>query len=90
LIYRSLYQSLDHFVPTAIAVFKYEGKTKIYKHRKIYIFIVLSVKKLEFVSHRLSYIELRFRWCNIFLNVHAPTEEKVINQRIFYEELERV
>jgi len=31
----------------------------------------------EFVSDRLSYIVLRDRWVNIiFLNVHAPSEDK--------------
>jgi hypothetical protein len=30
-----------------------------------------------FVSDRMSYIQLRGRWCNVtVLNVHAPTEEK--------------
>jgi exonuclease III len=35
-------------------------------------------KREEFVSDRVSYIALRGRWCNIiFLNVHAPSEEKI-------------
>ena len=39
--------------------------------------IVSAVKRVEFVSDRMSYIELRGRWCNIIvLNVHAPSEEK--------------
>jgi hypothetical protein len=53
---------------------------------------VSVVKRVEFVSDRMSYIILRGRWCNIIvLNVHAPTEDKVddIKDR-FYEELERV
>jgi hypothetical protein len=30
-----------------------------------------------FVTDRMSYIELRGRWCNVIvLNVHAPTDEK--------------
>jgi hypothetical protein len=40
--------------------------------------IISAVKKVEFVSDRMSYIILRGRWCNIIvLNVHAPTEDKI-------------
>ena len=36
-----------------------------------------AVKRVEFVSDRMTYIVLRGRWCNIIvLNVHAPSEEK--------------
>jgi hypothetical protein len=38
--------------------------------------IVSSVKRVEFVSVRVSYVVLRGRWCNIVLNVHAPSEKK--------------
>jgi len=50
------------------------------------------VKRVEFVSDRLSYIELRGRWHNIILvNVHAPSEEKSkLLKDSFYEELEQV
>jgi hypothetical protein len=35
--------------------------------------IASAVKRVEFVSDRMSYIILRSRWCNIIvLNVHAP------------------
>ena len=38
---------------------------------------VSAVKRVEFVSDRLSYIVLRGRWCNIIvLNEHAPSKEK--------------
>jgi len=38
---------------------------------------VSAVKRIEFISDRLSYIVLRGRWLHIFLvNVHAPSEEK--------------
>jgi hypothetical protein len=54
--------------------------------------IIVSSQRMEFISHRMSYIRviLRGRWCNIIvLNVHAPTEDKIddIKDR-FYEELE--
>jgi hypothetical protein len=51
-----------------------------------------TVKRVEFVSDRMSYIILRGRWCNIIvLNVHAPTANKTddIKGR-FNEELEQV
>ena len=51
-----------------------------------------AVKRVEFVSDRMSYIVLRGRWCNIIvLNVHAPREEKSDDSKdSFYEELEQV
>jgi hypothetical protein len=54
--------------------------------------IISAVKKVEFVSDKMSYIILRSLWCNIIvLNVHAPTENKIddIKDR-FYEELEQI
>ena len=43
----------------------------------VYQRIASAVKRVEFVSDRISYIVLRGRWCNIIiLNVHAPSEEK--------------
>jgi hypothetical protein len=39
--------------------------------------IVSAVKRVKFVSDRMSYITLRGPWCDILLNVHAPTEYKI-------------
>ena len=52
---------------------------------------VSAVKRVEFVSDRMSYIVLRGRWCYIFfLNVHAPSEEKINDKKdSFYEKLEQ-
>jgi hypothetical protein len=33
--------------------------------------IISAVRRVEFVSDRMSYIILRGRWCNIVLTVHA-------------------
>jgi exonuclease III len=54
--------------------------------------IISVVKRVEFVSDRMSYIILRGRWCHIIvLNVHAPTEDKTDDMKdSFYEDLERV
>jgi exonuclease III len=54
--------------------------------------ITSAVKRVEFVSDRLSYIVLRGRWCNIIvLNVHAPSEEKSDDSKeTFYNELKQV
>jgi len=39
--------------------------------------IVSAVKRVQFVSNRISYIVLRGRWCNIIVwNVQASSEEK--------------
>jgi hypothetical protein len=54
--------------------------------------IISAVRRVEFVSDRMSYILLRERWCNIIVvNVHAPCE--VTSDDIkdsLYEELGRV
>jgi hypothetical protein len=40
-------------------------------------FFVSAVKKVEFLSDRMSCIILRDHWCHIIvLNIHAPTEDK--------------
>jgi len=50
------------------------------------------VKRVEFVSDRLSYILLRGLWRYIIVvNVHAPSKEKSDESKdSFYEELEQV
>ena len=53
--------------------------------------IVSAVKRIEFVSDRVSYIVLRGRQCNTtVLNEHAPSEEKSDSSKDrFYDELEQ-
>ena len=50
-----------------------------------------AVKKVEFISDRLSYLILRGRWYDIIvINTHAPTEDKDdLIKDSFYEELEQ-
>jgi hypothetical protein len=54
--------------------------------------IVSAVKRVEFVSDRVSYVVLRGRWCSIIvLNVHSPILEISDDSRdSFYEEVEQV
>jgi len=54
--------------------------------------IVSAVKRVQFVSDRVSYIVRRGRWYNtIVSNVNAPSEEKSdYSKDSFYEELEQV
>ena len=60
---------------------------KIFVHHRI----LSTVKTEQFVRDRMSYIVLRGRWCNIVLNMHAPSEEKSYDSKdSFYEELEQV
>jgi hypothetical protein len=51
--------------------------------------IISAVKRVEFVTDRMSYIILRGCWCHIIvLNAHAPTEDKTVDVKdSFYEEL---
>ena len=58
--------------------------TRFFVHSRI----VSEVKRVEFVSNRLSYIVLRGCWYNIIVvNVHAPSEEKSDESKdSFYEE----
>jgi len=62
--------------------------TRFFVHRRI----ASAVKRVQFVSNRLSYIALGGRWHNtIVVNVHAPSEEKSDELKdSFYEELEQV
>jgi hypothetical protein len=53
--------------------------------------IISAVKRVEFVSDRISYIIIRSRWCDIIvLNVYVPTEDTIGVKDSFYEELERL
>jgi hypothetical protein len=53
---------------------------------------ISAVRRVEFVSHRMSYIILRGRWCSIIVvNVLASYEDKSGDvKENFYEELGRV
>jgi hypothetical protein len=53
---------------------------------------VSAVKRVEFVSDRMSYTVLRGCWCNIVvLKVHAPSKEKSDDSKgSFYDELVQV
>jgi hypothetical protein len=53
--------------------------------------IATAVKRVDFVTDRVSYRVLRGPWFNIVLNVHAASEEKNDKSKdSFYEELEQV
>jgi exonuclease III len=51
--------------------------------------IISAVRRVEFISDRMSYIILRGRWCSIIvINVHAPCEDMSDDIKdSFYEEL---
>jgi hypothetical protein len=51
--------------------------------------IISAVRRVEFISDRMSYIILRGRWCNVIvLNVYASCEDKSDDVKdSFYDEL---
>jgi hypothetical protein len=53
--------------------------------------IISAIKRIEFVSDRMSYITPKVRWYDIIvLNVHAPIEDKDDDiKNSFYEGLEQ-
>jgi hypothetical protein len=55
----------------------------IYIHKRM----ILAVKRVEFVSGRISYIILSGHWCDTIV-FNSPTEDKSDDEKdIFYEEL---
>jgi hypothetical protein len=63
-------------------IFSIEKENKIINWKQDFLYtkeyvVVSAVKRVEFVSNRLSYIVLKGLWCNITIaNVHAPSQEK--------------
>jgi len=54
-----------------------KGKSSTGPGRFVHYRILSEVKRVEFVSDRMSYIVHRGRWCNIVvLNMLAPSGEK--------------
>jgi hypothetical protein len=59
----------------------HQFETGIFVHHKT----LSAVKRVEFVSDRVSYIFLRGHGCNIIvLNVHAPSGRKVMIQKVVF------
>jgi hypothetical protein len=75
--------------------FSMESRMRIMNYVQVFFVrkrIISAVKKVEFVSDRMSYIILRGHWCDIIgLNIHTPTKDKIDDMKgSFYEEPECV
>jgi hypothetical protein len=56
-----------------------EKETKIMNWEQDFLYNTEYYQQLraEFISVRMSYVDMRDRWCNIIvLNMHVPSEEK--------------
>jgi exonuclease III len=52
--------------------------------------IISAVKRVEFISNRMSYVTLKGRWCIIVLNMYAQSKSKDYDIKdSVYEELEQ-
>jgi hypothetical protein len=84
-----------HWIGRGLHIFFYglrNGDRKLATGFSVHKRIVSAVRRVEFISNRMSYIILRGRWCNtIDLNVHAPCEDMGDDVKdSFYRELRRV
>jgi hypothetical protein len=61
---------------------------KQYPRLSVHKTIISAVKRAGFVSDRMSYIILRGNWCDIVLDIHVQTEDKMDDVKDnFYSEL---
>jgi hypothetical protein len=80
--------------PAGVYTFFYRKGNENYELHTAFIvhkIFISAVKKVQFVSDRMSYITQKGRWCYIVLNVHALTGDKINNMmKRFYQELASV
>jgi exonuclease III len=80
------YQTADNYIFLWEMTVNHHLRTGYFVHNRI----SAAVKRVEFVSQRMSYITLKCR-CDVEFNVHAPTKNKnEVMKDSFYEELEQV
>jgi hypothetical protein len=68
----------DYIFSYGIGKENHRLRTRFFVHHRI----VSAVKRLEFISGRMSHIALRDCWCDIIvLKLHVPSEEKYDNSK---------
>jgi hypothetical protein len=73
--------------PAGKYTFFYGKGNKKHELGTIFLYIIKLYLRVEFVSDMMSHIILRGCWCDIVLNIYAPTDDKTDHMKgSFYKD----